>query len=282
VTDSLTVVPSVVSPSSGRAAVGEVPLLRWPALDRIEAVDAVVTTRHGGVSRGPYESLNLGLHVGDDPAAVVENRRRAAASLGMTLGELVFARQSHGARVAVVGDADRGRGSSADDDALDDVDGLVTTDAGVGLVVQVADCVPIVLVDPEARVLGAVHAGWRGTVARVAAAAVDVMVARGARPGRILAGIGPAIEADRYQVGDEVEAAARETFGAAADEVVRPDRTGRWTFDLPAANRRVLSEAGLLADHIHLTGVGTSRDDLFSDRAERPCGRFAALARLRP
>jgi YfiH family protein len=259
---------------------GGVAVLRWPALDDTGAVDAVVTTRRGGVSGGPYESLNLGLHVGDEPVSVVENRRRAAAAVGLTLDDLVFARQSHGAAVAVVGRADRGRGTRADDDALAGTDALVTADPDVGLVVLVADCVPVVLVDPVAGVLGAVHAGWRGTVAGAAGAAVAAMASLGARPDRIVAGIGPAIAPDDYQVGDDVVSAARAAFGNHADTLVAPDGTGRWTFDLPAANERSLLDAGVVVEHIHRADVATSSEHFFSDRAERPCGRFAAVARL--
>jgi polyphenol oxidase len=243
-------------------------------------VDAVVTTRHGGVSDGPYATLNLGLHVGDDDAAVLENRRRAARAIGLRLDDLVFCNQEHRREVAVVDESHRGRGATSLDDAVDAVDALVTATPGLGLVVMVADCVPIVLYDPVAHVLACVHAGWGGTVRRVAEAAVSTMTGLGSRPGDILAAIGPAIEVDRYQVGDEVAEAARQAFGPAADQVVRPDGTGRWLFDLWAANRHTLREAGLVPEHISTAPEGSGADRYFSDRAERPCGRFAALAVL--
>jgi YfiH family protein len=147
---------------------------------------------------------------------------------------------------------------------------------------MVADCVPLVLLDPAAGVLACVHAGWRGTVRRVSREAVAAMVGLGALPGRIVAGIGPAIGPDRYQVGEEVAVAAREAFGGEASGVIRPDGAGRWLFDLWKANRRQLRESGVPADQIHTaelpTGAGTP---FFSHRAEQPCGRFAAVARLR-
>jgi YfiH family protein len=155
-------------------------------------------------------------------------------------------------------------------------DALVTSDPGTVLAVLVADCVPIVLYDPGAHVLACVHAGWRGTVARVGQAALAAMATLGARPASVTAGIGPAI-GPGYQVGDEVAQAARESFGEHAP--VRPDGTGRWLFDLWAANRRILREAGVPRERIHLAAVPTGAD-FFSDRAARPCGRFAAIARL--
>ena len=246
-------------------------------------MDALVTTRHGGVSEGPYTSLNLGLHVGDDPGRVLENRRRAAATLGLGVTDLVFGTQAHGRGVAVVDAAHRGRGSLALEDAVADVDALVTATPGVGLVALVADCVPLVLYEPVAHVAACVHAGWRGTVARVVDAAVLAMGSLGGRPDRILAGIGPAVAPDRYQVGSEVADAVRACFGGAGTELVWPDGTGRWHLDLVAANHRTLIDAGVPEANIETCGVATGDGTpFFSDRTERPCGRFAALAALRP
>jgi len=259
-------------------------VLTWPAFAE-HAVDALVTTRQGGVSAGPYESLNLGLHVGDNAEAVLENRRRTAASLGADLGDLVFCNQSHGRNVYVATAADRGRGALSQDDAITTTDALVTTEPGIVLVVMVADCVPIVLYDPVARVLSCVHAGWRGTVARVSQAAVEAMAALGSEPGNIIAGIGPAIFPGRYQVDHDVAAAARRCFGArGTGHVLRPDGTGKWLFDLWSANRIVLRESGLRDDNVHLAAVPTGPpgdSPFFSDRAVRPCGRFAAVAVIR-
>jgi hypothetical protein len=264
---------------------GALDVLAWPAFDE-HPVDVLVTGRQGGVSAGPYESLNLGLHVGDSTAAVLENRRRTAAALGADLSDLVFCNQSHGRNVHVVTAADRGRGTLSQDDAIAATDALVTTEPGIGLVVMVADCVPIVLFDPVARVLSCVHAGWRGTVARVSQAAVEAMAALGSDPADIIAGIGPAISPDRYQVGQEVAEAARQCFGAQeTGHVLKPDGTGKWLFDLWSANAIVLREAGLRDGSIHLAAVPTGpagTSPFFSDRAARPCGRFAAVARLRP
>lgn len=256
-------------------------VLPWPALDGLP-VEAFVTTRGGGVSAGPYESLNMSLSVGDEPGAVLENRRRVAAAIGACPADFVFGRQVHGAGVRVVTGADRSSGAFTADGAVPEADALVTGDPSVVLAILAADCVPVVLYDPAARVLACVHAGWRGTVARACAAAVTVMAGLGARPGGIIAGIGPGIGADRYQVGPEVAAAASAGFGPAAGAVIRPDGTGRWLFDLAAANRLVLREAGLADGNIHATGYVTGDGMFFSDRAARPCGRLALVARLLP
>jgi len=268
--------------SPGVRRLGDLDVLTWPAFDGL-GLDAVVTTRHGGVSQGPYASLNLGLHVGDDDQAVVANRGRAAAALGADLSDMVFCNQSHGREVRVVTAADRGRGTLSLADALGSTDALVTTEPGIVLVVMVADCVPIVLYDPVAHVLACVHAGWRGTVARVSEAAVEVMSTLGSHPADVVACMGPAIAPDRYQVGPEVAEAAQRCLGAQAAQVLRPDGTGRWLFDLWAANRVVLREAGLRDDNVHVAAEPTGAQGsgmFFSDREVRPCGRFAAIARL--
>jgi polyphenol oxidase len=263
------------------AGVHTVVARRWSVFADLP-LDAFVTSRRGGVSAGVYADLNLSLGVGDDPDDVVENRRRAAATAGIELADMVFADQVHGRDVVVVTDADRGRGTLTVDDAPA-ADALVTATPGVGLAVMVGDCVPIVLYDPVAHVVAAVHAGWRGTVARVGDAALDAMEVLAADRARVLAGFGPAITADRYQVGDDVADAARTCFGGEADGVLCPDGTGRWTFDLWEANVRLLVEAGVDPAHIEITPVGTGPGTpFFSDRAARPCGRFAAIARLRP
>jgi polyphenol oxidase len=278
---------------------GGLDVLAWPAFEGLGA-RVMVTTRGGGVSAGPYESLNLSFSVHDEPGAVLENRHRMAAAAGAGLADFVFARQVHSGRARVVTAADRGRGTLSLDDAIPDTDALVTADPGVVLAILVGDCVPIVLYDPAARVLACVHAGWRGTVAGIGPAALAAMAGLGARPERVLAGIGPAIGRDRYQVGEDVATEVRRYFGpgaeaegddtdggAGAGTILRPDGTGRWLLDLWAANRRQLAQAGVPDGQIHVAAAATGPDPgghgpglFFSDRTARPCGRFALVARL--
>jgi YfiH family protein len=280
-----TAVPTTAVGSSVLREVGALRLLTWPAIDASGA-DAAVTARPGGVSFSVYASLNLSLSVGDDPASVLENRRRLAAGFGARPADFVFADQVHGAGVRIVGDADRGSGAFSLEDAISKTDALVTRSPGVVLAILTADCVPIVLHDPVAGVLACVHAGWRGTVARVSAAAIAAMQTLGSRPADVIAGIGPAIARSRYQVGPDVEHAVTQAFGAAP--FIQPDAVpDRWRLDLWAANRFVLTEAGVPAAQIHTTDIPTGPTGptgpghFFSDRAARPCGRLALIARLR-
>jgi polyphenol oxidase len=258
-----------------------VPLLRWDQGSEHGAVVAV-TTRHGGASATPYDSLNLGLHVGDDPGTVVDNRARAAAAFGVALDAMVFAHQVHGAAAALVGPHDRGRGTVSEGDAVPDADVLVTVSPGVTLAILVADCVPLALVDSEAGVLAAVHAGWRGTSAGAVGHAIRAMTHRGADVGRLRAFLGPAVHPDRYQVSEEVVQALSDAVRPSVLDpaVARPDGQGHWLVDLVAANRQQLVASGVESGHITDSGATTSDEAFFSDREQRPCGRFALLARL--
>ena len=306
----LPVTATAEGPARIRAA-GALRLLTWPAL-AASGADAVVTARSGGVSSGPYATLNLSLSVGDDPALVLENRRRLATALGAGPEDFVFARQVHGSGVRVVGEADAGSGAFSLDDAIPDADALVTRSPGVLLAILTADCVPIVLHDPVAGVLACVHAGWRGTVARVSAAALAAMRTLGSRPSQVIAGVGPAASPARYQVGADVHQAVTDAFGPAAPHFIRPDDIpDRWLLDLWAANQFLLLEAGVPAAQVHVTNLptgpldppatspagpldppatspagpldppATSHGYFFSDRAARPCGRLALVAQLR-
>jgi YfiH family protein len=258
-----------------------VPLLHWDQAPQFGAVVAV-TTRHGGESAVPYDTLNLGLHVGDDHQTVVRNRHRAATTFGVPLDTAVFARQVHGTTATLVGPDDRGRGTLSEADAVAATDILVTASPEVTLVILVADCVPLALVDPEAGVLAAVHAGWRGTAAGADTEAVRAMRDSGADAGRTHAFLGPAVHRDRYQVSNEVCHALSDAVRPASLDpaVAHADGPGHWLVDLVAANRQQLLACGVPRDHIVDSASTTSDDAFFSDRAQRPCGRFALLARL--
>lgn len=253
-----------------------------------DGVTAVVSTRHGGVSAGAYASLNLGDHVGDDHEAVLENRRRLCAALGV--GRLTVADQQHGARVAVIEAALAGRGHDGAADAraaLPATDAMVTNVPGVALATIVADCAPVLLYDPVRRAAGAAHCGRRGAVVGTLPATVRMMEeAFGCRPEDLLAGIGPAIGADSYEIGNAEAAQVTAAFGEApaSPALLTPTRPGHCTFDLVAALRLQLRDAGVEDGNVHPMGVDTltSTVDFFSDRAARPCGRFMAVVALTP
>lgn len=237
----------------------------------------VMTTRLGGVSRAPYDSLNMGYHVGDSAVDVTENRLRVFRALGLRADRLVTCAQVHGDRVAVVS----GPGSIAG------ADGLVTGVGGLTLAVFCADCVPVWVLDPRVGAVAVVHAGWRGTLTRIAARAVEALRQKfGSRPRDILAAVGPSIGPCCYEVGPEVVEQAAAALGP---EVVRPRAGARAHLDLKEGNRLALLEAGVPERSIHVAGLCTCcREDLFHShrRAVRTSGpdarsgRMAALARL--
>jgi len=250
-----------------------------------DQLDAFVSTRHGGVSPPPYDSLNLGLRVGDEDERVVENRRRLCRAFGIELERSVWCRQIHADGVAVVGDADAGRGSTEEDSIVKDADALVTDAPGLALCVTLADCVPVAIFDPEHRVVGLAHAGWGGTVARISSRTVEVMrEGFGCRPESLVAAIGPSIGAAGYEVGADVIEVAGAAYGERASELLQPREDGKALFDLWAANRIDLEGAGVLAERIEVASMSTAehRQDFYSYRAEGVTGRFACVVALRP
>lgn len=243
-----------------------------------------VTGRHGGVSAGRYASLNLGCAVGDAAEAVAENRRRVYASLGLDPRRGMSGEQVHGAQVAAIeGNWPLGVLSGAASAA--GADALVTGAPGVGLLVISADCVPVLLWDPVRRVVGTVHAGWRGTVAGIAGRAIAAMSGRfGCLPQNVRAGIGPAIGPCCYEVDGPVLEPLRAAFPEDWPELVRMTGEGRGNLDLWEANRRQFVATGLVPDNIEVAGICTRchHEEFFSERAEgRPLGRFGSVIALR-
>ena len=247
-------------------------------------VTAVVSTRHGGVSRGPYGRLNLGGHVGDDPAAVAENRRRLASALGVD--RLTMADQRHTGRVAVVTAELAGRGHDGAADAaaaFPATDAMISDRPGAALAILVADCAPVVFYDPVRRAAGVAHSGRVGTLHGVVPNTVAALAETfGSDPADLLVGIGPAIGAASYEIGAAEAAQVTAVFGAGGERLLQPSRPGHALFDLKAAIRGQLSAAGVPASQVCDLAVDTraSTGDFFSDRAARPCGRFAAVVKL--
>ena len=200
------------------------------------------TTRPGGVSRGFFASLNLGLSSGDDIDCLKENYERLCNGLSISSGSLVRSRQIHGARIRTVTCVDCGKLNSPPEY---EADGMITRDSGVALIVFTADCVPILLHDPCRNVIGAVHSGWRGTAANIAGAAVGGMEsAFGCAPSDIMAAVGPCISKCCYEVGPEVAEALRLSLGKEAESCLEA-KGEKFMADLSEANRLLLARAGL-------------------------------------
>lgn len=249
----------------------DVPLLRFASFPADDGLAHAVTTRHGGVSRPPWATLNLGGSVHDDPAAVHENTERVCAALGVPRASLVTAYMVAGNHVGVATAEHCGQ-------PFRETDALVTATPGVFLMLRYADCVPVLLVDPLRRAVGIAHAGWRGTLALVAQRTAATMLAEfGCRAHDLRAAIGPAIGPCCYEVGDEVAAKARAVFAGQADALLLP-RAGRTYLDLWQANRLQLEAVGV--GQVEVAGICTRchSDDYFSHRGEGGrTGRFGAV-----
>lgn len=192
------------------------------------------TTRAGGVSKGPYASLNLGLSSGDEEGRVAENRCRVLRALGIVQSQVCAVNQVHGGRVL-----------EASPSWFEyDADALVTDNPELLLVISTADCLPLLFHDPVRWAIGVAHCGWRGTAARLAGKVVEVLGERyGANPSDLQIAIGPGIRGSCYQVGSEVVANFLEAGFPGA--IFWPDDDGRFRLDLAAANRWVLGSAGV-------------------------------------
>ena len=254
----------------------DLPVFQFASLTGHAGLVHAISTRRGGVSPAPWDSLNLSHTRGDDTDRVNENHRRLCMALHVPVGRLTNAYQVHGVQVGLIGPTQAGQRQM-------NTDALITAAPDTPLLLRFADCTPIVLYDPAHHALGLAHAGWRGTVAGIAAVTVQAMqTAFGSRPADLLAGIGPAIGPCCYEVGDEVTAAVRQAFDRPG-ALLPAGRRDRRHFDLWAANARQLQEAGIR--QIESAGLCTAchEDWFFSHRAAAGrCGHFGAVAILRP
>lgn len=233
--------------------------LEYSVCDSIR-VPHCFSTRLGGVSQGSLASLNLGHHRGDRPKNVLENYRILGKAVGFQLRDLVFTRQTHTDIVRRVDASNAGEGLFVPVEP--ECDALVTDTEGLALTVFTADCTPILLHDPVTGAVGAIHAGWRGTVAGIAAKTVAAMTFYyGTKPENILAAIGPNIGPCCFETGDDVPQALRACLGDGAEGFIRP-RGEKYLVDLKGANRRVLERAGV--GRVELSGECTAcRPDRF-------------------
>jgi len=253
---------------------GDIRYLTFDTFEEIGVIHGIIT-RQGGLSPNPWASLNVGGTVGDDPARVRENRYRTFAAFNRSRESIFDVWQVHSADVAF------GEKPRSPDAPLQKADVILTDKPEITLFMRFADCVPILMVDPVRQVVGIVHAGWIGTVKRVAEAAVKAMQARyGCQLKNIRAAIGPSICVDHYAVGPEVIQQVEISFGRQADRVLVKNGDGIH-FDLWGSNQIILQEAGVHC--ISLSNVCTADhlDDWFSHRGELgKTGRFGAIIAL--
>ena len=250
--------------------VENVGLLRFPALEDCKSVNAVFSTRIGGVSKKEFAAMNLGFGRGDSEENVAENYRKFCHAAGFDSESLVAGAQEHHVNIRRVGAEQKGIGIWREKD-MEDIDGLCTDEPGVTLVVYCADCVPLYFVDEAHHAIGLAHAGWRGTAAGMAKVMTERMAEEfGTKPEELRVAIGPSICRDCFEVDEPV---AKEFLSLPEAErfVTGPEENGKDHVDLWECNRRFLLRAGVLSEHITVGNVCTmcESDLLFSHRKTR-------------
>ena len=251
-------------------------------------VTHAVSTRIDGVSKPPFDSLNLALHVGDEPENVIANRKKFVQSLGFKLSDIVTPNQVHGEKIFRVDENYRGCGCKNYADSIPETDALITNVPKLPLMLCFADCVPIFFVDVENRAIGLAHGGWRGTFKKIAAKTLLKMGDEfGTRPENCLIGIAPSIGACCYEVGGEVLDKCKIAFPKNVDELLI-ERDGKIFLDLWRANVVQLLEIGACEENIDVANECTCCNDgwYFSYRAAHKknldrTGRIAALIALK-
>jgi YfiH family protein len=243
------------------------------------------STRLGGRSQPPYESLNCGLHVGDRPIDVVQNRNRLVQLQGYSFEQWTCANQIHGSSLYQVGMEDRGKGNATLDAAIPDVDGLYTRRKDIFLASFYADCVPIYFLDPINRVVGIAHAGWKGTVSNIATKMIKRWQEEfGTDLSTIRVAIGPAIGGCCYEVDDTVMDHIMPHADYLSTKAYTSNENGRYQLDLKQVNYDFIKKAGILSENIEVSSWCTScRSDLFfSHRKENgKTGRMTAFIAIK-
>lgn len=264
--------------------INRLPVFRFSNLSGFRgSVVHFITTRKGGFSRASFRSLNLAGHVGDSFSAVEKNRRKLAACLDVPFRNFVYPEQRHSSDVKKIGK--RNSRALLSGNRIIRADSLVTDVPGICLMIQVGDCVPVLLFDPVRSVIASVHAGWRGTAKSIIARTVGVLVKKyGCNPENIIAGIGPSIGPCCYEVGAEVVQSFKRSFVKQAKLVIRSGGKNKWFLDLWRSNRLQLLGSGLKEKNIETAHLCTKchHELFFSRRYQKSeTGRFAAGIMLR-
>lgn len=246
-------------------------LLQFENLSKLNSLLHFSTTILGGVSTGQYDSFNLGLYSGDKAAHVIENRKRLAQMLEINISDLYLPKQTHEDNICVI-DNDFVRKSASERlEFMYSVDAVITDQKNICIGVTTADCVPILIYDPKRNILAVVHAGWRGTVAKLSQKTVQMMVKRfNSDPQDLVVGIAPSISPEYFEVGDEVIDTFRNAGFDINDIAYKNIKTGKYHIDLWLANKLILGGVGVCLDNIEVAGICTysNSDKFFSARRQ--------------
>lgn len=248
-------------------------------------IGVLFSSRQGGVSEGPFYSLNLGLHVGDDVKRVLENRQKVLHVLGTSLDNAVCCEQVHDSEVAVVTKEHRGSGTLEFDTALASYDAMITNETNVYLMTYYADCYSLYFYDPIKKVVGLAHSGWKGTVLGIAAKTISKMSeVFKTSPSSIQVFIGPGIGECCFEISPDLASRVEKELSYLGLGNLVSERDASFYWDLKETNRRLLIENGIKPEHITICGLCTScnKDHFFSYRRDKGItGRMAAVIGIR-
>lgn len=239
-------------------------------MDQYKGLVAGMTTKNGGVSNGPYTSLNFGFHVGDDPENVLMNRKRLSRKLDFSLHDWVGAEQIHDVVIRKVTNSDKGKGSDSYEESFKGTDGFYTNEQGILLTLCYADCVPLFFIAPEQRMIGTAHAGWKGTVKQIAVHMVEQWKQDGIDPQQIYVTIGPCICKKCYIVDKRVIDLVQNILEDVEQKTYNLIKEGQYELDLREVNRQLLFKAGVPEENIFVTNYCSSCDEseFFSHRRD--------------
>ncbi|MFC5712230.1 peptidoglycan editing factor PgeF [Thalassorhabdus alkalitolerans] len=243
-----------------------------PWKEKFTHIEAGFTSRAGGSGSGPYDSLNLALHVGEDPEKVAVNRKIIGDITGFPVNSWVASNQVHGSDIKKVSHKDAGKGSVSLEDSAGDADGLYTTEQNLFLVSFYADCVPLYFTAPKQGVIGLAHAGWRGTAANIAAEMVTLWSKEEqVKAEDIYVAIGPSIGPRAYEVDDHVVNELKKVLSPDRQSGWQETTQGKYQLDLKEVNKQLLLEAGVDEDHIVISNYCTYKEDtlFFSHRRDQ-------------
>lgn len=248
-------------------------------MDRFPGLEVGFTTKNGGVSQQAFSGLNFGFHVGDDQGAVCENRLLLADKIDFPLSGWVGAEQTHDVHIQKITKLDQGRGSESYESSFSATDGFLTNEQGILLTLCFADCVPIYFIEPDSRLIGVAHAGWKGTVNGIASEMIGKFQQNGANSGKISVIIGPSICKKCYIVDERVISLVKNRLDDVENIPYNQVSEGQYSLDLKEVNRLILSKAGVKNDNIHVTDYCTSchSEHFYSHRRDQGnAGRMMA------
>lgn len=219
------------------------------------------TTRMGGYSVLPYKSLNMGLHVFDERETVVQNRKKLTEKISMPIDNWICGEQTHETNVMKVDQTSKGRGATSYETSLSNIDSLITNEKGILCTALFADCVPLYFFDPISGYIGIAHAGWKGTINKIAKKTIEKLFANGVKPYDLQVVIGPSISKENYEVDDGIISKLNNNY---IEKCVTKKENNRYLLDLKQLNVEILLQNGIHSNNIDITSFCTfANEDLF-------------------